>query len=227
MTNNIRLAGFIPHRWDLDAKQAVRLQQQLAYYIDTKTSLDLKNINLVGGVDVNVKDGVSKAAVVLLSFPALTLVEYAVASVPTPFPYIPGLLSFREGSVIIRAYEQLNVKADAYLFDGMGIMHPRRMGIASHIGLWFDAPTLGCGKTYLLGDYTEPDSEKGAFSPVTHHGEIIGYSLRTRTNVKPVFISPGHLMTLDNARELSLACTGKYRLPEPVRAAHKYAGQHA
>lgn len=220
-----QLSSLIPHSWDITPKEAVALQHHLARYVDTTTRLKLEEIEVVAGVDVSVKDNVSTAAIVLLSFPELKVLDAVRATIPTPFPYISGLLSFREGAVILKAYNQLATKADVYLFDGMGIMHPRRLGVASHLGLWFGRPTVGCGKTYLLGDYLEPKPDKGAYSPVTHQNEIIGDVLRTRANVKPVFISPGHLATLDTAREFALACTGKYRLPEPVRAAHNYAGQ--
>lgn len=221
------LEPHIPHSWSLTPKEAVALQRQLAGFVDTDTPINLDAIKTVAGVDVSVKDNSSRAALVLLSFPDMTLLEVATASIPTPFPYISGLLSFREGGVIMEAYQKLSRRADVYVFDGMGIMHPRRLGIASHMGLWFDAPTVGCGKTYLLGDYEEPASEKGAYSPVTHKSESIGIVLRTRSKVKPVFISPGHKATIDSARQLIMACTGKYRLPEPIRAAHNHAGGNA
>ena len=143
---------------------------------------------------------------------------------PTTFPYIPGLLGFREGAVILEAYKKLRNHADAYIFDGMGLAHPRRFGIACHIGLWLDAPTVGCGKTRLCGEYEEVGTEKGSYSLLRHRGEEIGAVLRTRTNVKPVYTSPGHRATLDTARELILRCATRYRLPEPIRAAHNTAG---
>ncbi|NDJ52349.1 MAG: deoxyribonuclease V [Chloroflexi bacterium] len=215
----------IPHAWDLSPTDAKQLQTQLASQVDVNTPLDLDTIELVAGVDVSVKDGTSRAAIAVLTFPALEPVEGVTAAIPTPFPYIPGLLSFREGAVILQAHEKLQQRPNVYIFDGMGIMHPRRIGIASHIGLWWDAPTIGCGKTHLLGDYAEPGANKGDYAPVTHRGEQIGVILRTRKNVKPVYISPGHKATIDSAREFALACTGRYRLPEPIRAAHNLAGE--
>lgn len=212
------------HAWDVSPEEAKRLQDELAPGVITGQPLPVESVRLVAGVDVSVKDDLSRAAVVVLRFPALTVVEAVSATQPTRFPYIPGLLTFREGAVIIEALRQLKATPDAFIFDGMGRIHPRRMGIASHIGLFLDAPTIGCGKTHLLGDYEQPGPEKGAWSPLTHHGETLGVVLRTRRNVKPVYISVGHRATLDDARALALACSPRYRLPEPVRAAHNHAG---
>jgi deoxyribonuclease V len=214
----------IPHPWNLTPKAAVALQRQLADLVDTSTPIDIDTLHLVAGVDVSVKNDMSRAAIVVLSFPDLSLVEAVTASIPTPFPYIPGLLSFREGAVILEAHKKLQSRPGAYIFDGQGIAHPRRIGIASHIGLWLDAPTVGCGKTWLCGDYGEVAAEKGAYSPLVYHGEEIGVVLRTRASVKPVYISPGHRATLETARELALRCSTRYRLPEPIRAAHNTAG---
>jgi deoxyribonuclease V len=214
----------IPHPWNLTPKEAVALQRQLVDLVDTQTPIDLGALRLVAGVDVSVKNDVSQAAIVVLSFPDLSVVEAVPASLPTTFPYIPGLLGFREGAVILEAHQKLQSRPGAYIFDGQGIAHPRRMGIASHIGLWFDAPTVGCGKTWLCGDYGEVGVEKGSYSPLVYHGDVIGAVLRTRTNVKPVYVSPGHRATLDTARELVLRCSTRYRLPEPIRAAHNTAG---
>jgi deoxyribonuclease V len=145
---------------------------------------------------------------------------------PTPFPYIPGLLTFREGEVILAAHAKLTRKPDAYIFDGMGIAHPRRMGIAAHMGLWLDAPTVGCGKTWLVGKHDPVGPARGDFEYMHHHGEVIGAALRTRDNVAVVFASPGNHATVDTAKELILRCATRFRLPEPVRAAHNAAGQY-
>lgn len=214
----------IPHSWNLDPQTAIELQKKLAAQIITSTPLDTASIKLIAGVDVSVKNGISRAAVAVLSFPELSLVEVVTAQTPTPFPYIPGLLSFREGAVILDAHQQLQNQPDVYIFDGMGIMHPRRLGIASHMGLWLNRPTIGCGKTHFVGSYAEPAPERGAYEPVNYHGEIVGVVLRTKNHVKPIYISVGHLGTLDTARELVLQCTTTYRLPEPIRAAHNAAG---
>lgn len=211
------------HRWDLTPSEAIALQKELAPQIDTSTPLPLDDLQLVGGIDVSVKENVSQAAIVVLTYPALEVIEQVNASIPTPFPYIPGLLSFREGAVIIDALRQLKHAPDVFIVDGQGIAHPRHIGIASHIGLWIDVPTVGCGKTRLTGTHEPVPPEKGAWSPLMHHGEVIGAALRTRDNVAPVYISVGHRATLDTARELVMRCVTRYRLPEPIRAAHNAA----
>jgi deoxyribonuclease V len=214
----------IPHRWDLTPDEAIALQKKLAPQVDTTTPIGLDKLSLVGGVDVSVKDNISRAAIVVLSFPQLALVEAATAELPTPFPYVPGLLSFREGAVILEAHKKLQNRPDAYIFDGQGIAHPRRFGIASHIGLWWDAPTIGCGKTRLTGRHKEPAPERGAFELMTDRKQVVGAALRTRAAVAPVYISIGHHATLESAIDLILHCTPRYRLPEPIRLAHNTAG---
>lgn len=211
------------HRWDLTPAEAIALQRALAPQIDTSTPLPLDELRLVGGIDVSVKDNISQAAIVVLTYPALDVIERVTASLPTPFPYIPGLLSFREGAVIVDALRQLEHTPDVFIVDGQGIAHPRHIGIAAHIGLWIDVPTVGCGKTRLTGTYEPVPPEKGAWTPLIHHGAVIGAALRTRANVKPVFVSVGNHATLDTACELVLRCTTRYRLPEPIRAAHEAA----
>lgn len=213
------------HRWDLTPAEAIALQHELAPQIDTATPLPLDELRLVGGIDVSVKDNISRAAVVVLSYPALEVVERITAAIPTPFPYIPGLLSFREGAVIVDALRQLRATPDVFIVDGQGIAHPRRIGIASHIGLWIDVPTVGCGKTRLTGTHGPVPPDKGAWTPLIDHGEIIGGVLRTREAIQPVFVSVGNRATLETALELVLRCTTRYRLPEPIRAAHNTAGQ--
>ena len=212
------------HPWNLTPREAVRCQQELAAQIIHDRPLNPDSVRLVAGVDVSVKGGISRAAVVVLTFPALDVVERSVAQQPTPFPYIPGLLSFREGPALETALRQLAHEPDVFIFDGMGRIHPRRMGIASHMGLWLQKPTIGCGKSHFIGDYDPPGPRKGDSSPLTDRGELLGVVLRTRDNVKPVYISPGHLIDLPSALALTLRCTTRYRLPEPVRAAHRAAG---
>lgn len=219
----------IQHRWDLMPAEAIALQKDLAKQVDSQTPLDLENLKLVAGVDVSVKNNMSHAAVVVLSYPDFKILEAATATMPTKFPYIPGLLSFREGEVILEAHQKLTLVPDVYIFDGMGIAHPRRLGIAAHIGLWLDRPTVGCGKSHLTGAYTEPDEKRGSMSPLVartkNSEEIIGMVLRTRDKVQPVYISPGHHANLETSVELILRCTTRYRLPDPIRAAHNTAGQ--
>jgi deoxyribonuclease V len=213
------------HRWDVTPEEAVAIQKALAGQVIYDRPIPLESVRLVAGVDVSVKDNMSQAAVVVLTFPEMEPVETVLAQQPTPFPYVPGLLSYREGPALVEAFELLRQVPDVFIFDGMGRMHPRRMGIAAHMGLWLEKPTIGCGKTHLVGAHDEPAPEKGAAVPVTHRGEQIGVYLRTRVNVKPVYISPGHLIDLESAVRLVLACTSKYRLPDPIRAAHNAAGQ--
>ncbi len=213
------------HDWNLTPQAAIALQKRLATQIIAGPPLALDRVRLVAGVDVGVKDNISQAAVIVVTFPELALVETVTVAQPTPFPYIPGLLTFREGPVLEEAFKRLQAEPDVFLFDGMGIMHPRRLGIAAHMGLWLDRPTVGCGKTHFVGTYSAPDNTRGARSPVQHHGELIGVVLRTRVGVKPVYISSGHRIDLDSAVALTLACTPRYRLPEPIRMAHRAAGR--
>jgi deoxyribonuclease V len=213
------------HAWNIDPAQAIALQKQLTTEIISTQPIDLANVRLVAGVDVSVKENTSQAAVVVLSFPELQVVETVLASRPTPFPYIPGLLSFREGPVLEEAFENLKLEPDVFIFDGMGIAHPRRIGIASHMGLWLQKPTIGCGKTLLVGRFGELPDEKGAYSNLVDKGQLIGVALRTRAGTKPVYISAGHLADLTTSIELVMRCSPKYRLPEPIRAAHNAAGK--
>ena len=212
------------HDWKLTPEEAVALQQDLRARVVADSPIDLDGLRLVAGVDVSVKANRSRAAVVVLSLPELRIVETATAEQDVPFPYVPGLLSFREGPVLEEAFAKLERTPDAFLFDGQGIAHPRRIGIASHMGLWLQRPTIGCGKTRLVGRHKEPAPERGARTPLVDRGETIGAVLRTRERVAPIYVSPGHLADIDSAVELVLRLTTRYRLPEPIRAAHNAAG---
>jgi deoxyribonuclease V len=213
------------HSWDMLPHEAIQLQRDLAAQIITDQPLPLAAVRLVAGVDVSVKNDVSRAAVVVLRYPALDVIETVKAERPTTFPYVPGLLSFREGAVIVDALRKLQATPDVFIFDGQGTIHPRRIGIACHIGLWLDRPTVGCAKKRLVGHAETLPATKGSWVPLVDRGETVGVVLRTRTNIKPVFVSVGHRATLDDARQLVLSCTTRYRLPEPTRAAHHAAGQ--
>ncbi len=213
------------HPWNVPPDEAIRLQRALAQQVNTGLPLPLAAIRLVAGVDVSVKNDVSRAAVVVLRCPELDVIETVTAERPTTFPYIPGLLSFREGAVILDAMRRLEAAPDVFIFDGNGTLHPRRIGIACHIGLFLDRPTVGCAKTLLIGQHRAVPAEKGSWVPLVDRGETIGVVLRTRANVQPVYISAGHRATLDTARDLALRCAARYRLPEPIRAAHHAAGQ--
>lgn len=212
------------HPWDLSTNEAIELQRQLAAELNDEHPLDLAAVRTLAGVDVSVKDKVSQAAVVVVRYPDMEPLETRTAEMPTPFPYIPGLLTFREGPVLVHVFEQLTIEPDVFMFDGMGRIHPRRMGIAAHMGLWLQKPTLGVGKTHFIGEYEQPAADKGSTSPITDKGEVIGQLVRTRANVKPVYVSVGHNMRLQDAVKLTLACSPRYRLPTPIRLAHQAAG---
>ena len=212
------------HAWDLTPEAAVSVQRALRGEIVADRPIDLAGVRLVAGVDVSVKNERSRAAIVVATFPDFRVVETATAERPTPFPYIPGLLSFREGPVLEEAFGRLRAEPDVFLFDGMGTAHPRRMGIASHMGLWLERPTVGVGKTRLVGTNAPLAEEKGAQVPLVHRGETIGAVVRTRTAKHPLFISPGHLADIPSAVVLVLACAPQFRLPEPIRLAHRAAG---
>lgn len=211
------------HDWDLAPKAAIALQRELASQVIFDFPLALDRIASIAGVDVSVNRGRARAAAVVMSFPQLETLEIARAEAATSFPYIPGLLAFREGPVVLEALSKLRRQPDVLIFDGMGRIHPRRLGIAAHLGLWLKRPTIGCGKTHFIGEYAQPGPAKGDSSLITHRDEVIGVLLRARAKVKPVYVSVGHLADLDSALQLTLLSTTRYRLPEPVRAAHKAA----
>ena len=209
------------HPWDLSAKEAIALQRVLAQRVDRTNSLG--DIEYVAGVDVGFDGEIARASVAVLKYPALELCEYRTASLPASFPYISGLLSFREIPILLAALEKLETRPNVILCDGQGIAHPRRFGIACHLGLITDIPTIGVGKTRLTGTHLEPGDEKGSWSPLVDKGEVLGAVLRTRTHVKPVYVSIGHKVDLDASIRCVLACTTKYRLPETTRWAHRLA----
>ncbi len=209
------------HDWDLSYKEAIDLQSRLAQrvrFVKMKTEP-----RVVAGLDCAFsKDGLRiVAVVVVIELPSFTVTETATATRKVKFPYVPGLLSFREAPACIDAIEKLKVKPDVFIVDGQGIAHTRRFGIASHIGLLVDKPTVGCAKSRLIGSFNEPGRHKGNYSPLVDAGEEIGAVLRTRTNVKPLFVSVGHKCTLEDAIKVVLKCTTSYRLPEPSRLAHQ------
>jgi deoxyribonuclease V len=212
------------HSWDIAPKDAVQLQHRLRDQVIADAPLDLKKIKTIAGVDVSVKNKQAQAAVTVLSFPGFEPVETSLAQQPAAFPYVPGLLSFREGPVLVEAFGKLKKKPDVFLFDGSGYLHPRRIGIACHMGLWLNAPTVANAKTKLCGEHGRVGAKPGSWAPVMHKDEVIGAALRTKAGCKPVFVSAGHMSDLQSAIALVMASVTKYRLPEPVRAAHKEAG---
>ena len=211
------------HRWDLTPRQAVALQARLRERV-VRTA-HIGKVRHVAGVDVGFeRDGtVTRAAVAVLSFPALTLVDKVVVRRPTRFPYVPGLLSFREAPAVLAAFARLRVAPDLILYDGQGIAHPRRFGIASHLGLLLDVPSIGVAKTRLLGEHRAPADRRGAWAPLVDAGETIGAVLRTRAGVKPLYVSIGHRVSLPAAVRWTMACVTRYRLPETTRWAHRLA----
>jgi deoxyribonuclease V len=213
------------HRWDLDAAEALALQRELAGEVDVQTSLG--PWRTVAAADVSFDRGSDElyAAVVVTRGETFEVVERVGVAGPARFPYIPGLLSFREAPALIEAFRKLKTRPDVVLCDGQGIAHPRRLGIASHLGLWLDLPTVGCAKSRLCGTYDEPGPERGDRSPLVHRGEVIGAVVRTRARVAPLFVSPGHRCDLEGAVRLVLATSGKVRLPTPSRLAHDFVNQ--
>lgn len=211
------------HEWNVTPKEAIDIQNRLRRQVVLESRLG--RVRRLAGVDVGFENGntITRAAVAVLSYPALELTAQAVARLPTQFPYVPGLLSFREIPAIIAALEQLQALPDLLLCDGQGIAHPRRFGIASHLGVLTDIPSIGVAKSRLVGEYEPPDAEKGAWVPLTHKGETIGAVVRSRSGVKPLFVSPGHRVDLKTAIHWTLACTTRYRLPETTRWAHRLA----
>ena len=187
--------------------------------------LNPEGVQYVAGADVSTEKDTAYATVVVLSFPDLSPVEVQGFEAPLTFPYVPGLLAFREIPSVAGALEKVETPVDAIIFDAHGQAHPRRMGLASHMGLFVDAPAIGCAKTRLVGEYEEPAAEKGSASELVHRGEVVGKVLRTRTNVSPVYVSVGNRIGLESAVDLVLACCPKYRLPETTRQAHKTANE--
>ncbi|EAZ89311.1 deoxyribonuclease V [Crocosphaera chwakensis] len=208
---------------NLSYEEAKIIQQQLRHQVITKDQL--QEVNYVAGVDVGFKDNykITQAAVAVLKFPSLELVENQIALIPTNFPYIPGFLSFREIPALLKAIDKLTIIPDIILCDGQGIAHPRRLGIASHLGVLIDLPTIGVAKSLLIGKHEEVPLEKGSWKPLIDKKEIIGAVLRSRTNVKPIYVSIGHKISLPTALNFVMACLTKYRLPETTRWADKLA----
>jgi deoxyribonuclease V len=214
------------HRWDVSPEEAVAIQQRLRDEMARGEPVTLDQIHAVAGVDASYRE-VGRAAIAVFSFPELALLEEVTATKEAPFPYIPGLLAFREGPVALAAYERLTIQPDVLIFDAHGYAHPRRMGLASHLGIYLDRPSIGCAKSRLTGKYEEPGSEPGAWSPLVARGEEIGRVVRTKARTRPIFVSVGYRITLSLAVEVVLRCVRGYRLPEPTRIADKRSKEGA
>ena len=211
------------HAWNVSPAEAIAIQQELRTRLVLED--DFQVPTSVAGVDVGFEDDgkVTRAAVAVLDYPSLTLRETAIARLPTGFPYIPGLLSFREVPAVLKALEGLSDTPDLLLCDGQGYAHPRRMGIACHLGLLTDIPSIGVGKSRLIGKHATVPNEKGAWVELIDRDEVVGAVLRTRENIKPLFISAGHRISLVSAVKYVMACVTRYKLPETTRWAHKLA----
>lgn len=213
------------HGFDISPAEARKLQNELSPRLVSGPSLYLDRLRYVAGADVSTEGDMAYATVAVLSFPDLVPVEVQGFEMPLVFPYVPGLLSFREIPSVAGALEKVASPVDAVILDAQGLAHPRRIGLASHMGLFLDVPTVGCAKSRLVGEYEEPGTEKGDATDLVHREEVVGRVVRTRTNVSPVFVSVGNGLDLDSAVELVLACCTKYRLPETTRQAHKTANE--
>lgn len=214
-------------RWDLPPQRAIALQRRLAKRVERKDRLG--EVRTVAGVDAgyDAARGLARAAVAVFAVAELRLVESAIAEVPVRFPYIPGLLSFREIPAVLAALARLPALPDLILCDGQGIAHPRRLGLASHLGLALDRPTIGVAKTRLVGTHRAPAQRRGAWTALIDSGEVIGAVLRTRAGARPIYVSIGHRVSLRTAVRWVMACTTRFRLPETTRQAHRLASGSA
>ena len=212
------------HGWQLDANGAVELQRRLATQVSRSGMVS--EPRFIAGVDVSASraQGTAVGAVVVLEYPGFAVVEVKIINGRVNFPYMPGLLSFRESPLILQACEELSITPDLFLVDGQGVAHPRRFGLASHLGLFLDAPTIGCAKSRLCGRHEVPGVEPGSYADLVDEGETIGVALRTKPGTNPLYVSTGHRIDLQGAIHWVLECCRGYRLPEPTRLAHQAAG---
>lgn len=209
------------HSWNVSVEEAIQIQEALKDRIILKKPFS--KVRTMGGGDVAYSKNENRlfGAIVVLSFPDMEILDMATADGKIPFPYIPNLLSFREGPILIQIFEKLRVKPDIMVYDGQGIAHPRGIGLASHMGLWFDLPSIGCAKTPLLEGFSSPGASKGSFEWIRREGKKVGAVLRTREKVNPLFISPGHRIDLLTSIHLILESCRGFRIPEPLRKAHQ------
>ena len=212
------------HEWDLTPKQAVKVQEKLRSKVVIEP-IETQNINLIAGVDVGLPRGAknARAAIAVLNYQSMELVEHVTSEIPVTFPYVPGLLSFREMPVILKALQKLNTWPDVFMVDGHGYAHPRRFGLACHLGVWLNQSTIGCGKSILIGKQAQLGRQRGDVASLEDANEIIGAAVRTRDAVKPVYVSVGHRTDLASAIQITFDCGRGVRLPEPIRWAHRLA----
>lgn len=209
------------HPWDISPKEAILLQQTLRKRVVLEDRIE--EVRIIAGTDVSYDARVkqARAVVAVLSFPNLSLINYTTATILSPFPYIPGLLSFREVPPLIECFRNLKSQPDLILCDGHGFAHPRGFGLACHLGVLFDIPSIGVAKRILLGEHESVPQIRGAWKPLIHEGDNIGAAVRSRSNTKPIYVSIGHRISLGTAIELVMKCTTRYRLPETTRWAHR------
>jgi len=219
----------VSHPWNLPVKEAEALQARLAAQVISRTAFKRKAITTVAGIDVGFQGDVARAAAVVLSFPGLEPLDFSLGEAPVTFPYVPGLLAFREGPAVLAALEKLATWPDLFLFDAQGIAHPRRLGLAAHLGVLLDSPSIGCAKSRLTGAHDELGKAMGdwvyLYSDKGAHKEVIGVVVRTKTGAQPLYLSVGHRVDLETARDLVLRCVKGHRLPEPTRLAHDVASR--
>ena len=222
------------HNWDVSIKEAISIQRELCVRLDLRKKI--KKITTVAGADMAIDDKMGYAGIIIYAFPQMVEIERQFAVFKIEFPYVPGLLAFREAPILLKAFEKVRTDPDVIIFDGQGIAHPRGMGIASHMGLFLGKPAIGCAKSRLVGEYKEPGQNVGDWTPLFYSSSesldfardesrsprIIGAVLRTRKNVKPVFVSPGHLIDLQSSIEVVLACLDRTRIPKPTREADRF-----
>jgi deoxyribonuclease V len=213
------------HKWDVSTEKAIRIQEILRDRIVLTNTFS--RVSLIGGADAaySKENNLIFGSIAILSYPDMNLIETVMAYGEVSFPYIPGLFSFREGPILIEAFQKLKIKPDVMIFEGHGIAHPKGFGLSSHLGLWIDLPSIGCAKTLLIGpsisqDFT-PERSKGRFGWIRQEGKVVGASVRTKEGVKPIYVSPGHRIDLKTSIEIILASCTKFRLPEPLRKAHQ------
>ncbi|HZU14238.1 MAG TPA: endonuclease V [Chloroflexota bacterium] len=219
------------HGWNVSGTEARHIQDEMRALVDLRDVVSVGGIRQVAGIDNGYsREGdawIAYAAVVVVTLPDLTVSAESYAAVPVTFPYIPGLLTFREAPAIVAAYRDLDANPDVIMFDGQGYAHPRRIGIASHLGVLFGKPSIGVAKSRLVGRYDEPAQEFGAWTPVSDRGEVVGAAVRTKVGHSPLFVSPGHLITLEPALQIVLACTRPNTfLPEPTGLAHRMVAEY-
>jgi deoxyribonuclease V len=213
------------HPWKVTPQEAIRIQEELRERLRLRPPKASFKTIAAADVSYSLADDKLYAAFLLFSYPDLTLMESASAWGRVSFPYIPGLLTFREAPILLQAFSKLKIRPGLIMVDGQGIAHPRSMGIAAHLGILLDLPTIGCAKSRLFGEDAEPGPDQGSVIPLLDHGRMVGMIVRTRAGVKPVYVSPGHRMDLDTSVKIILSLCRGYRIPEPLRQAHIFVNQ--